>query len=286
MGNKTYTPTFAVIGSDARLKAAHEHLEMLGYTSDLAGYYVTQKAQLCATVANSTFVVLPLPLTRDLKTLNADKTKLDITLDELFEMMRPAQTVFVGMPPQSAVEKLNKLGISVVDYYKDETLLQQNAYFTAQGLLAIVLENIRESLDSIRVLVTGYGRVGSATARLLKNAGADVSVCVRRAEAYNAVQRDGFTPLFYGMAGECAGCFDVVINTVEATVLDETFLRTVTPDCLLLEAASAPYGFDMQAAQRLGRSVRICPALPGKYVPVSAGKAIANTVLRLIGEGG
>jgi dipicolinate synthase subunit A len=50
-------------------------------------------------------------------------------------------------------------------------------------------------------------------------------------------------------------------------------------DVLLMELASAPGGFDMNAVRELGLTYVNGQGLPGKYAPRAAGKLIADFVI-------
>ena len=74
--------------------------------------------------------------------------------------------------------------------------------------------------------------------------------------------------------GEMLPEIHLLLNTVPAQVLDDTMLASIPKDTWLLELASAPYGFDREAAQKLGLRCEVLPALPAKYAPVSAAMAL------------
>ena len=48
--------------------------------------------------------------------------------------------------------------------------------------------------------------------------------------------------------------FDIFFNTVPKTVVDSTVLKKIKDSALLIELASKPFGIDMEAAERLGKS--------------------------------
>jgi dipicolinate synthase subunit A len=52
---------------------------------------------------------------------------------------------------------------------------------------------------------------------------------------------------------------------------------------VVIDIASAPGGVDFEAAKQLGIAAKLCPGLPGKYSPRSAGEAAAQ-VARIILE--
>ena len=73
---------------------------------------------------------------------------------------------------------------------------------------------------------------------------------------------------------------DVIFSTPPATVIDEAALRHVDANALLIDLASPPYGFDLDAARNLNLRAHREPGLPGRYCPLSAARAIYAAVLR------
>ena len=134
------------------------------------------------------------------------------------------------------------------------------------------------------VLVTGYGRFGRALAKRLKALGADVWVAARREEQRLAARSDGMRAASLLELPALAGRMDMVLNTIPARVLGTEALAALPKGAWLLELASAPYGFDRDAAARLGLNVEVLPALPARYAPQSAARALKQVSLELLRE--
>lgn len=134
-------------------------------------------------------------------------------------------------------------------------------------------------LADARILVIGYGRIGRIIARYLIALGVEVTVASRGAEC--ALHR-----VTTGCYGGTLCEYDAIVNTAPAMVLRAEELRQTRQDCFFLDLASAPGGIDRDAAAELGRRLRWELGLPGRYFPVSAGRIIAGTVLRILTEKG
>ena len=78
--------------------------------------------------------------------------------------------------------------------------------------------------------------------------------------------------------------FDAVFNTVPARILEARELDALGAGCLLMELASAPGGFNPDAARARGIRVVQALGLPGKYSPLAAAQAILDAVEELIGK--
>ena len=74
----------------------------------------------------------------------------------------------------------------------------------------------------------------------------------------------------------------MIINTVPARVITNEQLLGLKGSTLLIELASPPGGFDSEIAEQSGVKVIRGGGLPGKYAPISAGKAVAETLLKIM----
>ena len=161
-------------------------------------------------------------------------------------------------------------------YASSETYQIANAALTAQAAAALLKEE--RTLAGAKVLVLGWGRVGSLTARALTGEGAAVAVWARRPESLAWAGAMGFDTLSpEGLDGDL-GAYEIIVNTVPAPVLTEERLGRTRQDALLVELASAPGGIDAAAAREQGRRYLAAPGLPGKYAPARAAEILRDAV--------
>lgn len=76
----------------------------------------------------------------------------------------------------------------------------------------------------------------------------------------------------------------MIFNTVPALVLDETVLKGLPQETLVIDLASRPGGTDFEAAKRLRTRVVWALSLPGKVAPMTAGEIIADTICNILEE--
>ena len=278
---------FGVVGGDQRqlyLARALERkgnrvflngLETLEGAGDFTCLPLEELAQRCPVV------LLPLPATRDGKNLQAPFSREPIPLGDGFARMLCHCQVLGGM-----VEKLRETSplwesIALEDYYQREELTLGNAFLTAEGAVALAIQQFPGSLGGSRCLVTGFGRIGKALCADLRGLGAQVDCCARKPWDLAAIRALGCGPVTYDAI---PGPYDMIFNTVPAAVLGEEPLSRQGPDTLLLELASAPGGIDRQAAERFHLSVVDAPSLPGRFSPKASGELIAEAVLHMLEE--
>ena len=165
-------------------------------------------------------------------------------------------------------------------YARSETYQIANAALTAEGAAAL-LRGERE-LSGARVLILGWGRVGSLTGEALRKEGAAVTAAARRSESRAWAAARGFDAADISGIGDRLGEFDVIVNTVPAPVLTEALVKLVRQDALLLELASSPGGIDAAAAREQGKRFLSAPGLPGRYAPARAARILRDAIYETV----
>ena len=161
-------------------------------------------------------------------------------------------------------------------YAASESYLIANAALTAEGAAALLKKE--RPLPGARVLVLGWGRVGSLTGEALAREGALVTAAARSRESRAWARARGFRAADIEALEAMWRDYDVIVNTVPAPVLTEGRMALTRPDVLLLELASSPGGIDAAAAGSLGRRYLSARGLPGKYAPARAAELLRDAV--------
>lgn len=238
----------------------------------------TDLAQLAA---ESQYILLPLPATRDGRALNAPLSRREIPLDDSFARLFSGKTVLGGMlGPLTASSDLWRAA-DCHDYYAREELVAGNACLTAEGAIGLAIQEYKGALGGARCLVTGYGRIGRALCGMLRGMGAQVDCAARKAKDLTLIRASGCRAVAYQ---ELEDRYELIFNTVPAQVLGERVLAAQSPEGLILELASPPGGVDLEAAGRLGLRVLPAPSLPGKLSPKASGELIKEAVYNILEE--
>ena len=268
-----------IIGGDKRQKYLKEYLCDKGY--DVTSYglfdWDDDTDKLKSLIAENTIVLLPLPATRNDKTILMPFSKHEITIDRLISFLGKNNLVFGGLIKGELKTQLSLKGIPFVDYY-DSDLIEKNAILTAFGALKIILEHIDFALPQGKYAITGYGRVAKETASVLTALSCDVTIFARNdLQRENAV-RKGCNAEPLTKLPCLINNFDFVINTVPSQIIGEETLKNIRKDSEIMELASAPYGVDFNLARKCGVEVVKAFSLPGKYTPKSAGELIGEKI--------
>lgn len=230
-------------------------------------------------------LVLPMPVSDDGVLVNAPFGRQNLSLKGLIPVLKPGGIV-LGGKFGSAAALFQDAGIRTADYLEQEELSVLNAVPTAEGALQILLDEMPFTIYGSRILVLGFGRIGSRLAQVLHALGAQVTVASRdTAELARAEMADCRT-LPLAEISEHAAQFQVICNTIPAKVITAEILGRMQADTLVLDLASRPGGVDLDAAQKCSRRVVWALSLPGKTAPVTAGEIIARTIFHMLDERG
>ena len=272
---------FAIIGGDERMVRLSRLLEADGHAVHV---FALEKTRPCAASAQEALedadcAVLPLPCTRG-GVLNAPLSEQNCRPEDVLSHAVPGTIVCAGQAADIA-PLCRDLGLSLTDYFQREELVVKNALLTAEGALSLLLQDSR-SLAGLKILLCGFGRISRLLAPRLLALGAKVSVAARSSSDLAWAECMGCRPLDLKKRPGLGG-FDYAVNTIPAPIFGEDALRTLAP-AELIELASPPYGFDAEAAARLGLTLTVASGLPGKAAPESAAAAIRDTIYHILEE--
>lgn len=173
-------------------------------------------------------------------------------------------------------------GAVVKNYLFDKCYVVKNALATAEGAIFTAMQYSSDIILNRKMLITGFGNIGSILCVKLLAYGCDVTVCARSPLARANAQSLGASVCDFG-ALSLHPC-DIIFNTVPHPVIDRSALLALKTDAMIIELASAPGGVDMSIANELGVTVVGAGGLPGKYCPAFSGRVLKDTVLELAEE--
>jgi len=268
---------FTLLGGDKRFRRLAALLRSDGHTVRTYALGPDDTPGFARAAADADCVVMPLPAQKN-GALNAPLAEGARHVGPLLAQCPPGTLVCAGMPDRGLCALCGALRLRLVDYGAREDFLLRNAGLTAAGTLPLL--GTPEALPGLRVLVAGYGRIGRSLAALLREKGSAVTVLARRAADRAAAAASGCEALpFDGAAGE----WDALVNTVPAVVFDAPALSRIRCGTYL-DLASAPGGFDPEAAAALHLTVTAAPGLPGKTAPEAAAAAVRDAVYSILEE--
>lgn len=289
-----------ILGGDMRQAVLAKRLSSVGFEVAVWGTgrscdigKAVRITDISSAIRSADAIVLPLPVSRDGVTLNCPLYKGDSPrLSEIIELAEADTVLLGGKIDRAFTMKATKKQLSVIDYFECEELQIKNAVPTAEGAIAIALDELPITIFGCKAAVVGYGRVGKVTAKLLGVMGADVTVAARSGEQLAYAEVNGHTPLSLKKTPKspepltALGKCDVIFNTVPYTVFTKEVLESLSPDTLIIDLAGDDGGVDRGAAQSLGIKTVWALSLPGKVAPFTAAGIICDCVLELLREKG
>lgn len=277
---------FAVIGGDQRQSYLYKLLGEQGFPVTACGVpgIECEDEEMKAVVAGSDVVILPLPVTQDGRTVNAPFAKTPIYLSDVFNSSVTDQLFLGGKVNKKLQASLRDRSITLIDYFQREELSILNAIPTAEGAIAIAMDETNRTIYGSRILVTGFGRLSKLLAPRLAALGADLHIAARKQADLAFIEAYGYTPHHFNTLKNIAGGFDILINTVPAMVFPAEVISKLREDAVLIDLASAPGGVDFEAAWKKGVTAVQALSLPGKVAPYSAAQIILSTIFNIIKE--
>lgn len=288
---KKKNPCIALIGGDNRQGYLADALARDGMdviVNGLEKFPGLHKARFLSDTAEAIeladIVILPVPVSHDGVTVNAPYSYSVIYLSDVLAAAAPDQLILGGKIDPGFKGSLADQGLHAIDYLDREELSIRNAIPTAEGALAIAIDETSVTLFGSKCLVIGYGRLGKVLAAYLKDLGAQTTVSARKQADLAWILAAGCRPVRTADIYGDLGSYDVIFNTVPALILGRRELQKCRQDAVLIDLASSPGGLDYDAAQQLGIKAIQALSLPGKIAPASAALIIKDTILNIIRE--
>lgn len=271
----------AFIGGDKRMFYCAEALGEKGFECALYGFdEISDRANStrCANcgdcLINSSALVLPLPISRDGINVNCINRKIPIS--DILKKCPEEVPIFGGNVTEKVKTLAKQYNRTISDYFDDDVLTEKNAMVTAEGALMLAMQNTERAIFGSKCLISGYGRIGQYTARIFSGLGARVTVMARRELSRIKAQLDGYSSISGDELSEQISDFDIILNTVPATVYSERELSRMKSSQIYIELASAPFGLEKKNADKYNVEIVDGSALPSRYCPKTAGEYISD----------
>lgn len=292
----------AVLGGDKRQLSVAKELLIQGYMTEIWGidrtmcssYGLVSCENWGQVIDGCSVLILPLPASADGLRVNCPLLSegSSVKVSKILDLI-PTDTLVLGGKISPMLKNiLTEKGFHFVDYSLREELQIKNAVPTAEGAIALAMNELSITIAEAKAAVVGYGRIGKILSSKLKALGADITVLARKTTDIALAETSGFhtirleiSPQFNSLKELTTG-YDVIFNTVPSWLFDENIVKTMNKSTLVIDLASAPGGIDIRAAKENGIKVIWALSLPGKCAPKTAGKIVAQTIIQILKEEG
>lgn len=253
-----------LLGGDKRSLTAYETLKNSGFPVESRGLFSGDSGD----INHADIIVLPIPSTKDKKTVYCPLTGEIILLEEI-------QKELNGRP---IITANYDFGENTVDIMKLDGFAYLNAVPTAEGAIAYAIDNTPFTLWKSKVLVIGNGRVAKVLISRLEAFCCSITVSARKFKDFALLDTKNIKYIDTSKVGENAGGFDIIFNTVDLRLFDSA---GDLKNAFLIDLSSKGcLDFSRSENQKLN-AVKL-PAIPGKTAPETAGKIYAETLKTVI----
>lgn len=230
-------------------------------------------------------VVFPVPALDGAGGVNTPLSDgVPLSPEQVLDCAAAGGLVLGGKLNAGLVQNCKSRGLRCADYMEREELAVLNAVPTAEGAVAIAMQELPTALFGQKCLITGFGRIAKVLTHHLLALGMEVTVAARKYSDFAWITIYGAEKEQISRMGERLGQYDLIINTVPARLFDRELLSGIHKGCPLIDLASAPGGVNLEAAKELGVKVIRALSLPGKVAPVTAGQIICDTIHNILSE--
>lgn len=280
-----------LIGGDMRQITVAEYfakdgfdVSVYGFSCDVLPALLSPSESLSHALSGSKVVILGITPCTDNMNIATPYWNDVLSAQTLVSHLTPDFTIIGGKLSPAFRSLCENNGITCLDYAYREDFAVLNAVPSAEGALAIAMEELPFTIHSCKCLVTGFGRIGKILARILHAMGADVTCSARKSSDLAWINSLGYHAVSTDNLIACVHNVPLIFNTVPNHIFDREVLRNITPGTLIIDLASKPGGVDLESAATLGIKVIWALSLPGKTSPVTAGKIIKDTVANILNE--
>ena len=170
---------------------------------------------------------------------------------------------------------------------RDKEVVKENAILTVEGIIADLINNTDKSLNECKILVLGYGNVGSILVNYLQPFGSDIFVSIIDANDKDKLDKMQVKCFYSNSDADLINCIsgvDIIVNTVPKQIIGDSLVKYINRECYILDIASYPYGFNSEVLDRLSIKNKIYSGIPGKVAPKTAGKILTKKINKIMEE--
>lgn len=261
-----------VIGGDQRSGYLAVHAMKAGWEVETA-YLNTFVPSLPGMNEHTTYydaIMLPYPLAQRNGKLVAPLANEEVEFSQVIPLLRKGRLI-VGT-------KIEGVDLGYFSPSQDESFIIENAAITAEGAVSSAMQYTERTIYGQPCLILGYGRIARFLAAKLSALGGDVTIVARKPTDRTLAQLSGWQATNFDKLDAQLKKSSFIFNTIPKQVISSRQLACISSGALLMELASAPYGFLMEEAIALRINARLESALPGRYAPDAAGKAIFHMI--------
>ncbi|WP_455714705.1 dipicolinate synthase subunit DpsA [Anaerosporobacter sp.] len=251
------------------------------YGLEIEGQYdlIYRASSLKSALNFGNIIVCPVPVSHDKVVITSEQKLEDLTIENLINNLNSNHVFFGGVVLPKIKEACESKQIPWYDFMQMDPVSIKNAIATAEGTIVEAIRQSTINLHGSSCLVLGYGRCAKILADKLKGLQAGVTICARSEEALSYANALGFQTVPLNELSASISKYSFLFNTIPSMVLDETLIKQLNKEVILIDIASKPGGTDFEACKKYGVRASLCLGLPGKYAPETSADILNNVIL-------
>lgn len=190
----------------------------------------------------------------------------------------------INTPCLEQIKILSKKNINFL--MQDKEVISENVIPTVEGIVADLILNTDITLDNSKIMVIGYGNVGSYLVDILKKLKANLVVSIIRQNDKKNLEKQSIASIYsYDILAMqmFLSHVDMIVNTVPTLVLDKKYIDFLKEDCYVLDIASKPYGIDKNYLDKKQIKNKIYSGIPADIAPKTSGNILLKKINSIIG---
>lgn len=271
---------FLIIGGDLRIRNLAHMLIEDGNEVYTYGISNVKNSIECKTIQEGVnkadIIIGPVPFSKDnIHILSEDNIKIE----ELTSVLEN-KTLIAGNIKVYVYDELKNKNVKIIDILNKEEFAILNSISTAEGAIQVAMEKTEFILTGSNCLILGFGRIGKVLAKMLNGIGANVWCEARREQDLAWIKAYGYKGIHLDKLNENLEKFDIIFNTIPSIILNDTNLKYIKNNALIVELASAPGGVDKDVLNNYNINYELALALPGKVAPKTSAKFIKDIIYK------
>jgi len=234
-------------------------------------------------VADAHYLFFPIPLGIGLEIYAPHSDRPILADADLLGLLAPGAHAWCGRATPEIRQAAEEAGVTLHEYDYDRELMMLRGPAIVEGAIQAAIEATDITINAARVVVVGYGNIGSLLARTLLALGARVHVAARNPIQRAAAYAIGAIPVPLDELPELAPDIDMVFSTVPARIVGREVLERLPRGSLVLDIAPPPDHADLDLAAVLGHRAVWARGL-GRRAPVTVGRSQWMGLRRYIEE--
>lgn len=235
-------------------------------------------------INESKVIIAPIPLSVKSEYITTVFSKEKIKAEE-FKSLLHNKILIAGDIWDETKRQLEEQGTKCFDILTSNTLKISNSIITAEGVLGIAIQETSTSIHGLDVLVLGFGRTGKMISRVFDALGAKVAVEARKEEDLAWIDAHNYEKIDLKDLDKFLGKFDLVINTIPASVLDNEKLKLFKKGSVLINLPTiTETKIDINEANKLGVKYIWASSLPQLVAPITYAETIRNIIFKYLEE--